>query len=354
MAKRGKKVMAERLVPKKMTAKPRPKVIKKPTLLVLHGSVHFNYPTYAESPIVRSRFDIVKAKKIVGNPDLVFCQSFGQCMNQLMEYGGKKVVHIGGSPFNDLEKKRLSLILDSLENSRIILCVSKFLANQFKEATGWNNIQAYPSGLWGLDHVMTGVVPRRFKRKVKYALGKPPTVMMSMNLFDSAVKRSKWRGIPIFLEAVKDIAKKHGVKFIFVGRGQPDFSHLGEWKKKYDFNFIRSHHLDDDMDRWPGLLRTADIFAHPSMFDAWGRVVADAMCAGIPCLVFNKSAVPEVGDAPVVCNPDDAHDIAAKFQAMISSGDIREALGLKGHAEAIQKTERHRMDLVKILLEALG
>ena len=108
MAKRGKKVMAERMLPRKVPTKPRPKVPKKPNLLVLHGSVHFDYPTYAESSTVRNHFDITKSKKIVGNPDLVFCQSFGQCMDQLREYRGKKVVHIGGSPFNDQGNARRS------------------------------------------------------------------------------------------------------------------------------------------------------------------------------------------------------------------------------------------------------
>jgi glycosyltransferase involved in cell wall biosynthesis len=89
------------------------------------------------------------------------------------------------------------------------------------------------------------------------------------------------------------------------------------------------------------------------MFDSWGRVVADSMCVGLPSLVFNVSGSPEVGEAPIKCNPHDPKEIRELFESILFDKKVRETLGLMGRTEAISKTVKHRGDLAKFLLEAL-
>jgi glycosyltransferase involved in cell wall biosynthesis len=322
----------------------------KPKLLVLHGKVNFHYPTYAESPTVREHFDVSKATTIRNKPDVVFCQSYGQCIDEISRCKRPVVAHIGGSPWM-MTDLRIKTLLKGLRGAKTVACVSKFLVGEFRQHTKFKHVIAYPMGLWGIDHVATGVMPQRFPRKDDYSFGDPPTIICSMNMVNSGWKKKKWLGLLRFVDATKDLLKKHGFRIVCSGRGKP-FPEMNQWRKDFNFQFVRAHHLDDKRDTWPERLRKADIFLHPSMYDSWGRVVADAMCAGVPSLVFQTTGPQEVGRTPVLCQPGDKNDIRQKFERFLDK-HYRKKLGTLHWTEAAKLTRKHRADLLKILKEAM-
>jgi glycosyltransferase involved in cell wall biosynthesis len=331
----------------------------KPKLLVIHGKKHFGMPTFAESDAVREKFEIRKAcREIVGKPDVIFSQSFSQCSAQLHSWGGPKVIIVGGNPWHEFKLNGLGGRLNSFrklfERQTAVLCQSRFLRDSIRKHLSTDNVFALPRGLWGVDHVDNGVRPERFTPKTDWKATASPVAITSIIMSNNRVKETKWRGIPLFLSAVEKVARKNKVRFLNSARGDCMFRNLAPWRKRWGFEFVRHHHLDDRVDAWPELLRKADLFFYPSTYDGWGRVVADAMCAAVPALVFDCTAPPEIADSLILCDPKNPDDIRDKFQRLVEDWPWRESVARRQHADALRLTREHRGDIADALWMALN
>jgi len=328
---------------------------EKPRLLVLQSrKVNFDLPTYVESDVVREHFDVTKSHKIKGNPDLIYTQAYAPFYREIMGCSVPVVMHFGGSPWLEFVGDRLSRVVSMARKARLVVCNSRFLEGVFRDNLGTSNIMHLPDGLWGLDHTPIGPMPGRFGHKYDYSVRNDEfLVVMSIIMADNRIKRNKWRGVPIFLEAVKDIAKEHRVRFLCVGRGSEDFPHLDRWREEYNYHFLPSHHLDEGVDRWPEILRSADMFVHPGTFDCWPRVVADAALTGLPGIVFDATGNAEVSEAYPAVEPDDVVGIRREFMNLLESETQREVNGARALQDALQRTREHRGDYARILLEVL-
>lgn len=80
------------------------------------------------------------------------------------------------------------------------------------------------------------------------------------------------------------------------------------------------------------LYRTAAVAAVPSFYEGFGYAAAQALCAGLPCVVSDRSSLPEVagGDAEAV-SPDDEERWASAVRA-----------ALEGHRDAHAMLVRSR------------
>jgi len=329
----------------------------KPKLLVLHGERHFNRLTHAESPAVRERFDVFKSQRVTGRPDVVYCQSYAQSRGPLMKWGGPSMVIVGGNPWHEFPlmgfPKRVKTFKAIFEHATTVATLSRFLAKQIRPKLKTDNVRPLPAGLWGVDHVDNGVRPARFPPKKNWRIESDrPVAITSIKLDNTPLKRTKWQGIPKFLRAVKDVAKKHNVKFVDSARGDLAFSELPKWRR-YGFEYVRHHHLDDSFDAWPGMLKSSDVFFYPSEYDGWGRVVADAMCAAVPCMVFNRTAPPEIGKSLLLCDPRDPEGIAERFEHLLVDEDFRRSVAARHYLEAMTLTEEHRGDIADMLMDTL-
>lgn len=91
-----------------------------------------------------------------------------------------------------------------------------------------------------------------------------------------------------------------------------------------------------DLDR---LYRVAAALAFPSLDEGFGIPVLEAMSAGLPVVISNRSALPEVaGDAALVVNPTDTGALAAALRRAIEDTALRGELIRKGRARAAQFT----------------
>lgn len=338
--------------------------MSKPRLLVLQGKRNFRVPTYVESPTVRGHFDVRKAtsfkvRKGRVSPDLIYCQAYGpfhELLGKCRKWGVPYVIHVGGSPWFEMKGERLRRTVKTMRNAKAVVCNSKFLHREFlKNMTpDAGNLRTLPDGLWGLDHTPLGPSPSRFRPKEDYSYSGRPVVIMSMSLKYDDVHRSKWRGVEILFDAIKGLNTPHGKPvFVCAGRNDKDFPLIGRWNKACEIHVRSSHHLDEDKDEWPDVLRGADLFVHPSMQDCWPRVMGDAMCAAVPCLVFDTTGSPEVGKSVVLVDPDDPNVIRDKFEALLTDESLRETVGRRVRDEALRRTVEHREDYVKLLLEVL-
>jgi alpha-1,3-rhamnosyl/mannosyltransferase len=84
------------------------------------------------------------------------------------------------------------------------------------------------------------------------------------------------------------------------------------------------------------LYRTAAVAAVPSSYEGFGYAAAQALCAGLPCVVSDRSSLPEVagGQAEIASLDDDAHWTAAVQTALEGR---RDAPAAAARSSAVQR-----------------
>jgi len=83
----------------------------------------------------------------------------------------------------------------------------------------------------------------------------------------------------------------------------------------------------------PDLLGAADMFALPSVGEAYGIAVVEAIAAGLPVVVSSAGAMPEIaGEAGVVVEPGDAPGFIASVTRLVADSDLRAELGRRARA----------------------
>ncbi len=82
------------------------------------------------------------------------------------------------------------------------------------------------------------------------------------------------------------------------------------------------------------LMRGARALVHPSLYEGFGLVVAEAMARGVPVAVASGTALPEAaGGAGVVFDPHDDDAVAAAILETLARADELRAAGLRRAAE---------------------
>ncbi|MBI3760083.1 MAG: glycosyltransferase family 4 protein [Deltaproteobacteria bacterium] len=99
------------------------------------------------------------------------------------------------------------------------------------------------------------------------------------------------------------------------------------------------------------LMRGADAFALPSLFEPFGNVAMEAMASGVPVLTSARSGVSEVVPASmrefVVNDPTDRVELASQMNALIEASST---LKIEAREAAEQFTwERHARELLAII-----
>lgn len=83
------------------------------------------------------------------------------------------------------------------------------------------------------------------------------------------------------------------------------------------------------------LYAAADAFALPSLYEGFGMPALDALAAGVPTLLADRSSLPEIGgDAALYVNPMDTAEMGRGLQRLLMDTGLRTRLKHAGPAQA--------------------
>ena len=84
-----------------------------------------------------------------------------------------------------------------------------------------------------------------------------------------------------------------------------------------------------------GLYRGALALAFPSLYEGFGLPLVEAMREGLPALVGNRGALPELaGGAALEVDPESVDDLADGLRRLVEDGALRRRLGATGRRRA--------------------
>jgi glycosyltransferase involved in cell wall biosynthesis len=142
------------------------------------------------------------------------------------------------------------------------------------------------------------------------------------------------KGVDLLIQAFSTLAEKHRDLHLWIAGGVYD-----ENQAWFDASLRNSSHRDrihylgfrDDV---PEILKRAYVLAiptRPSWFqESFGRVAAEAMAAGVPCVCFKSGALEEIvvhRQTGLVCDMESAECLAANLEEFVSQPDLQDRCG---------------------------
>jgi glycosyltransferase involved in cell wall biosynthesis len=94
----------------------------------------------------------------------------------------------------------------------------------------------------------------------------------------------------------------------------------------------------------PGLLGAADCFVLPSLTEGHPKALIEAMASGLPCAASARGGIPSLIEHEVtglLFDPEDAGDIAAAMERLLTDTPLARRLGARARAFAVARHEVH-------------
>jgi len=137
--------------------------------------------------------------------------------------------------------------------------------------------------------------------------------------------------------------RRRDVGCVIAGSTRGHLCHLRETIAKQgleDSVLILGQVDDEDV---PALYRAAACFVYPSRYEGFGLQAVEAMALGVPLIVSDGGALPEVaGDAALIFSAGDQHGLRDCLDRMFADGALRETLVERGKIRA-ERFRWHRV-----------
>ncbi|MDP5104872.1 MAG: glycosyltransferase family 4 protein [Polaribacter sp.] len=118
-------------------------------------------------------------------------------------------------------------------------------------------------------------------------------------------------------------------KLVFVGSKSKSFSSVNLDDVSDHKNIVFTGFLSDN--ELLELYNKASIFIYASIFEGFGIPPLEAQACGCPCIVSNKTSLPEIyKDSVEYCDPFKVESIKEKLNLLINNKELRESLKAKG------------------------
>jgi glycosyltransferase involved in cell wall biosynthesis len=141
------------------------------------------------------------------------------------------------------------------------------------------------------------------------------------------------KNIVRIIEAFEILKEKYQIPHKLVLVGKPGFGYERIRTKIQDSKFkihIQESGYVSEEEKWE-LLRNADTFLFPTLYEGFGIPVLEAQAAGVPVVASDTSSLPEVGgEGAVYVDPLSAESIAEGIQKLLSDQAFRDGIIRKG------------------------
>jgi glycosyltransferase involved in cell wall biosynthesis len=232
--------------------------------------------------------------------------------------------HLDPSWLNPVIERRV------IEGSERVITVSEFSRRQLVETLGvtGDHIEVVPNGIDERFAPGDGSATRR-----RHGLGDDPVV-----LFLGGLKPRK--NLAGLLDAWREVARERGDARLLVAGTGPLEAELRRRVAALDLadRVVFAGRIAE-ADK-VGYYHAADLFVSPSSLEGFGFTVGEAMSCGLPVIVSDRGALPELvvdGEGGFVCPHDDAGALARRILLLLGDAELR---GRFGHFNR-ERVERH-------------
>jgi glycosyltransferase involved in cell wall biosynthesis len=176
------------------------------------------------------------------------------------------------------------------------------------------------------------VIPEGYEQDSKFNLKIKNTKSQPYLLFIGRVEERK--NVRRIVEAFGILKEKYRIPHRLVLVGRPGYGYENIQYRisntKYRDSVIELGYVGEE-EKWE-LLRGADVFVFPSLYEGFGIPVLEAQSVGAPVVTANVSSLPEVGgDGAVFVDPFRAESIAEGIWKVLSEAEFRD--GIIGKAQ---------------------
>jgi len=200
------------------------------------------------------------------------------------------------------------------------------------------------------------VVPLGYDKNVFHPFSSPRDLLKIDSPYILSVGRLEERkNTARLINAFVSLKKEKGIEHKLVLIGSPGYNFdviyrlindAGQYAKDIVLpGFIKRDKLAE-------VIARADVFAFPTLYEGFGLSVLDALACGVPVVTSNVSSLPEiVGNAALLCNPEDENDIGEKIFQFISDEKLRDKYSRRAVDQATkfswEKTARETLNIIE-------
>lgn len=125
------------------------------------------------------------------------------------------------------------------------------------------------------------------------------------------------------------------LELVIIGRPRPGGHTLRRVQELGLKECVRFVAIERGAEQIAELYASATLAVVPSLYEGFGLPAVEAMCCGVPLVVTDGGALPEVvGDAGLVVPVEDPEAMATKMEQVLSDMDLQQKLGQAGRARA--------------------
>jgi glycosyltransferase involved in cell wall biosynthesis len=230
-----------------------------------------------------------------------------------------------------------------LKRARLIVAVSEHTRRDLAAFYGITspNVHVVPNG-FDAQRYRAGIASQSVKDKY----GLEAYLLFVGNLLPH-------KNLSILLRAFASIAGRMAHQLVIAGKKDPRYypaleaqvQALGLQGRVLFLDYVPAEDL-------PALYAGADACVLPSLYEGFGLPVLEAMACGTPVIASRASAIPEVaGEAALLFDPHDVHDMAQTIAAVLGHPDRRETMRHRGLARATQFSWRRTATAILGLLK---
>lgn len=202
----------------------------------------------------------------------------------------------------------------------------------------------------GLDHEKFRILAdiEDIKRDLSNKYGVGSFILQVANLFPR-------KNIPTLIKAFFKI-KHHGVphKLVIVGGKRWNYEEIQKTIEELNLQkevLLVGSVPEDDLVKF---YNAADLFVLPTLHEAFGLPILEAMACGTPVITSNVYAMPEIaGDAALLVNPYNVNEIANAIYEVLTNNGLKDEMIRKGLERAKKFTwEKCAKETLKVYEDA--